>query len=171
MELPSWVPEWNVKTNKTYQVNTSYEACGKFRIADLVPTSSLNILGVRGFCVDTIVDLGEMPRIDRLHFPDGPRKIMGFFDSVQRLINISKKTNVPKQSMELPVITTLRYGEPPLAISTSRLELAAYPRKGQTRNWNRSIANSSHTTRTLRAGKVIGWTLWQHTTLEISRPN
>lgn len=96
MELPSWVPEWNVKTNKTYQVNTSYEACGKFRIADLVPTSSPNILGVRGFCVDTIVDLGEMPRIDRLHFPDGPRKILGFFDSVQRLINISKKNERAK---------------------------------------------------------------------------
>lgn len=96
MEMPSWVPEWNINTRKTYQVNTSFEACGKFRIADLVPTSSPSILGIRGFCVDTIVDLGELPRVNRLHFPDGPKKILGFFESVKRLVSLSKQNECSK---------------------------------------------------------------------------
>lgn len=96
MELPSWVPEWNSKTIKTYVATTSYSACGKFRIADLVPTSSPTILGVRGFYVDTIVDLGEQAQVNRLHCPDGPKKILAFFDSVKRLLNMSKQNKCAK---------------------------------------------------------------------------
>ncbi|KAK3392294.1 heterokaryon incompatibility protein [Sordaria brevicollis] len=91
MEFPSWVPEWDINTRKTYQANTSFEACGKYRIADLVPTSSPSILGIRGFCVDTIVELGDLPRVNLLHFPQGPKKILGFFESVRRLISLSKQ--------------------------------------------------------------------------------
>ncbi|KAK3489785.1 heterokaryon incompatibility protein [Neurospora crassa] len=95
-EVPSWVPEWDKEMNKTYVGTTSFSACGKFRTTDLVPTSSLTILGVRGFCVDTIVDLGEQAPADHVGYRDGPKKIVEFFDSVKRLLRMSKQNKWAK---------------------------------------------------------------------------
>lgn len=96
MELPSWVPEWDNEMDKTYVGTTTFSACGKFKTSDLVSTSFPTILGVRGFCVDTIVDLGELAPADHLGTRDGPKKIVGFFNTLRRLLNMSKQNERTK---------------------------------------------------------------------------
>ncbi|KAL0470143.1 heterokaryon incompatibility protein domain-containing protein [Neurospora intermedia] len=96
-DLPSWVPEWNGKIAKTYQREMSFLACGEIRTPDLVPTSSTSILGLRGFCVGTIVDLGEQARVDIWRrAADGAKKVVGFFDNVRRLLDLSKQNKRAK---------------------------------------------------------------------------
>lgn len=65
-QLPSWVPDWANGTQYSYQfLDNVFSACGEFSsTADLIPTSSPSILGLRGLVVDTIEAVGLPWRAD-----------------------------------------------------------------------------------------------------------
>lgn len=105
-EIPSWVPEWKVEGSKglMYPNGISSSACGNFNTPDLVPTSSPTILGVRGFCVDTVVELGDkVPPPAWWADLDGPKQILRFFDSLKRLLNTSKQNSYTKNIYTTPI--------------------------------------------------------------------
>ncbi|EGO61376.1 hypothetical protein NEUTE1DRAFT_36260 [Neurospora tetrasperma FGSC 2508] len=65
-QLPSWAPDWANGTQYSYQfLDNVFSACGKFSsTADLIPTSSPSILGLRGLVVDKIEAVGLPWRAD-----------------------------------------------------------------------------------------------------------
>ncbi|KAK3948946.1 heterokaryon incompatibility protein [Pseudoneurospora amorphoporcata] len=93
--LPSWVPDWKYRTGHTFQgIRKVFSACGKSLVADILPTSCSTTLGVRGFCVDTIVNIGDQEApldIYRNILPG-----IAFFDSFKRLIIISEQDECAK---------------------------------------------------------------------------
>ncbi|KAK1778435.1 heterokaryon incompatibility protein [Copromyces sp. CBS 386.78] len=92
--LPSWVPDWKYRTEHTFQgIRQVFSACGKSLVADILPTSSSATLGVHGFCVDTIVNVGDQAPLD-IDRDTGPG--FAFFDSFKRLIIISEQGECAK---------------------------------------------------------------------------
>ncbi|KAK3946785.1 hypothetical protein QBC32DRAFT_387798 [Pseudoneurospora amorphoporcata] len=65
-QLLSWVPDWGNGTHYSHQfLDNVFSACGKFSTtADLIPTSSPSILGLRGLMVDKIEAVGRPWRAD-----------------------------------------------------------------------------------------------------------
>ncbi|KAK0662080.1 heterokaryon incompatibility protein-domain-containing protein [Cercophora samala] len=110
--LPSWVPDWQAGTVKSYyQVQEAvdehyFAACGEANLAiQVLPSWSTQVLGLKGFWVDTVDMLA--PGGDKEVWPDtdrfkgqGPR-LIGYLRQVEALLETAiSRPNNPYSSEE-----------------------------------------------------------------------
>ncbi|KAK3952372.1 heterokaryon incompatibility protein-domain-containing protein [Pseudoneurospora amorphoporcata] len=105
----SWVPDWrsglqspfyrdlddNPEADGTVTGKDAFRACGPHYLADMVPTRTAGMLGLRGYLVDTIEEVGGMANREftvseaRLH------ETLGFLENLDRFWELSKRKNEP----------------------------------------------------------------------------
>ncbi|KAL0465055.1 heterokaryon incompatibility protein domain-containing protein [Neurospora intermedia] len=96
-QLPSWVPDW--RSGLRYPIHYSHTktdmfmACGPHRSVDMVPTITAGVLGLRGYLVDTIEEVGRTtPQVStepQLY------ESSEFFEKLDKLWMLSKQKNKP----------------------------------------------------------------------------
>lgn len=117
-QLPTWVPDWrsglqppfyddldddddddennpNPEGDNARTHRNAFMACGSHRSVDMAPTTSTGTLGLRGYLVDIIEEVGCMAYVVR--FATEPRlaEEIEFFENLDRFWELSKQKDEP----------------------------------------------------------------------------